>query len=133
MTSEEVAALENPTDSQKKQFAQQAGISDQRLREIEGMVGAVIAPIKDFVEKSMRPGIDRLIKLEQLVADIQQRPTISYERTYSADKLYKPGNLTTHAGSLWHANVATRGVAPGDGNAAWTLIVKRGRDGKDAK
>jgi hypothetical protein len=96
------------------------------------MVGALAPAIKLFVEKSMRPLVDRLATLQQKVTDLEERPTISYEKTFSADKLYKPGNLTTHHGSLWHANVATKGITPGDGNTAWTLIVKRGRDGKDA-
>lgn len=80
----------------------------------------------------MRPLVDRLATLQQKVTDLEERPTISYEQTFSAERLYKPGNLATHQGSLWHANVATRGVTPGAGNTAWTLIVKRGRDGKDA-
>jgi len=76
---------------------------------------------------------EQRLDLEARVAALEARPTISYEKIYSPDKVYKPGNLTTHQGSLWHANVETRGVPPGDGNVAWTLIVKRGREGKDAR
>jgi hypothetical protein len=133
MTAEQVGAIENPTDSQKKQFVQQSGMSDARLREIEAMVEAIVPPIRTYIVKAMTPLVDRIAALQQKVVDLQERPTISYEKTFSPDKLYSPGNLTTHQGSLWHANVETKGIAPGDGNVAWTLIVKRGRDGKDAR
>jgi len=133
MTAEEVSAIANPTESQKRQFIQQSGLSDARLKEIEAMIGAVVPPIREYVVKAMTPIADRLATLQQKIKELEERPTISYEKTFSVDKVYKPGNLTTHQGSLWHANVETRGVTPGDGNVAWTLIVKRGRDGKDAR
>jgi hypothetical protein len=45
---------------------------------------------------------------------------------------YHPGDLVTWAGSSWHCNEPTASK-PGDGSKAWTLMVKRGRDGKDGK
>jgi hypothetical protein len=133
LTAAQVAELEDVTDAEQRAFALQAGLSDERLKEIQALMAAMAPPMRDFIEKTCRPLVDSIVALRSKIAELEERPTISYERTYTTDKLYKPGNLTTHAGSLWHANVATKCVAPGDGNSAWTLIVKRGRDGKDAK
>jgi hypothetical protein len=43
---------------------------------------------------------------------------------------YKRGNFITHQGSLWHCNLDTENK-PGKDPAAWTLCVKRGKDGFD--
>jgi hypothetical protein len=44
---------------------------------------------------------------------------------------YDEGALCTHKGSMWHCSQLTK-AEPGKGSSAWTLCVKRGRDGKDA-
>ena len=124
-TASQVAELDDVTVEEKRQFALQAGLSDQRLKEIEALMAAMAPPIRDFVEKAMRPLVDRLQELEA-------RPAITYEKTFTADRTYKPGNLVTHQGSLWHANIETRGIVPGEGNIAFSLVAKRGKDGKDA-
>jgi HK97 family phage portal protein len=46
-------------------------------------------------------------------------------------KEYQPGQMVTHSGSVWHCNGPTM-EKPG-AHIDWTLAVKRGRDGKDAK
>jgi hypothetical protein len=58
-------------------------------------------------------------------------PCEIYRDVWSARKTYERGDCVTWAGSEWHCN-ATTTAKPGDGSAAWTLKVKRGRDGKDA-
>ena len=55
---------------------------------------------------------------------------LSFEGVYQDGKSYDLGNLVTWAGSSWHCNEQTT-TKPGDGSKAWTLMVKRGRDGKD--
>jgi len=57
-------------------------------------------------------------------------PFLRYQGVFQDGKAYSPGDTVTWAGSTWHANDATT-TKPGDGSKAWTLIVKRGRDGKD--
>jgi HK97 family phage prohead protease len=44
---------------------------------------------------------------------------------------YAAGSFVTHSGSMWHADKSTD-FKPGEGGG-WTLAVKSGRDGKDAK
>lgn len=57
-------------------------------------------------------------------------PGLSFEGVYQDGKSYELGHLVTWAGSSWHCNEPTT-TKPGDGSKAWTLMVKRGRDGKD--
>jgi hypothetical protein len=39
--------------------------------------------------------------------------------------LYDEGSMVTRGGSVWYATKSTR-EAPGEGQTAWTLAVKRG-------
>lgn len=57
---------------------------------------------------------------------------LTYCGVYQEGKSYDVAELVTWAGSMWHCNEATT-TKPGDGSKAWTLMVKRGRDGKDGK
>lgn len=59
-------------------------------------------------------------------------PFLRYEGVFQEGKAYDVGDVVTWAGSTWHCKAATASK-PGDGAPAWTLIVKRGRDGKDGK
>ena len=55
-----------------------------------------------------------------------------YRGVYVDAKTYDAADRVTWAGSEWHCNEPTRSK-PGDGSKAWTLCVKRGRDGKDGQ
>jgi hypothetical protein len=59
-------------------------------------------------------------------------PFMRQEGIYIEGKSYGLGDVVTWGGSQWHCNEDTV-TKPGDGNKAWTLIVKRGRDGKDGR
>lgn len=59
-------------------------------------------------------------------------PGLRYAGVYAEGASYALGDLVTWAGTTWHCNAATT-TRPGEGAAAWTLMVKRGRDGKDAR
>lgn len=58
-------------------------------------------------------------------------PCEIYRGVWTAAAVYERGDCVTHGGSEWHCNT-TATAKPGDGSAAWTLKVKRGRDGRDA-
>lgn len=45
---------------------------------------------------------------------------------------YERGDVVTWGGSQWLATESTT-VKPAEGSKAWTLVVKRGRDGRDGK
>jgi len=55
-----------------------------------------------------------------------------YRGVWTEGRAYEPGDGVTWAGSEWHCQTTTT-TKPGDGSKAWTLKVKRGRDGKDGK
>jgi integrin beta 3 len=56
-------------------------------------------------------------------------PIPAYVGVFKEGTTYRPGDMVTHGGSLWHCNDETT-MKPGDG--PYTLCVKRGRDGRDA-
>jgi len=58
-------------------------------------------------------------------------PGLRYCGVFVDGKDYDLGDGVTWAGSLWHCNGPTTS-RPGEGSKVWTLIVKRGRDGRDA-
>ena len=58
-------------------------------------------------------------------------PYEQYQGVWEDGRGYVKGDLVTWAGSMWHCSDPTV-VKPGDGKA-WTLAVKRGRDGRDGK
>jgi hypothetical protein len=51
---------------------------------------------------------------------------------YQAGTMYELGDVVSFGGSGWHCNAPTASK-PGNGNLAWTLTIKHGRDGKDGK
>lgn len=59
-------------------------------------------------------------------------PVEIYRGVFMESKTYERGDGVTWAGSEWHCNETTTSK-PGDGSKAWTLKVKRGRDGKDGR
>lgn len=67
---------------------------------------------------------------EEVAGAFAVLPILVYKGVYLEGQDYLPGNTATWAGSLWHCNTATREKPPGP-NGEWTLIVKRGRDGRE--
>lgn len=57
-------------------------------------------------------------------------PVPVYCGVFKEAEEYVPGDMVTWAGSLWHCDKATTDKP---GTDAWTLAVKKGRDGKDFK
>ena len=64
-------------------------------------------------------------------------PMMIYREIFRDETAYEPGDAVTWDGSLWHCQRACKGErpnAPGaDGDRAWRLVAKRGRDGRDGK
>ena len=61
-----------------------------------------------------------------------QAHPLKYCDVWRADGDYRAGNFVSWGGSVWHCNVDGTKDKPGT-SADFTLSVKRGRDGKDAK
>lgn len=104
------------------------------------------------LERAMRPLCERLATLEARAPQpgppgekgdpgaagapgrdgLDGKPGLEYCGVYVDGRSYDRGELVTYAGSTWHCNEPTT-TKPGDGSKAWVLMVKRGRDGKDAR
>jgi hypothetical protein len=56
-------------------------------------------------------------------------PAMVYRGVFEPGRVYQPGDTVTFGGSVWVCG-AVSSERPGAGDA-WTLAVKRGRDGKD--
>ncbi len=64
--------------------------------------------------------------LEQRIAKLEARPQMSYRGVWTEGEENRPGDVATHAGSMWYCWAATKD-RPGTSDA-WQLCVKRGRD-----
>ncbi|WP_143749620.1 hypothetical protein [Mesorhizobium sp. WSM3879] len=74
----------------------------------------------------------RIAELEDRINEIEATG-IKYVGTYQRASSYKRGSVVSHSGSSWVAiKDVGEGVAPIEGHDMWQLMVKRGRDGKDA-
>jgi integrin beta 3 len=59
-------------------------------------------------------------------------PSMIHRGVWLEGKAYEQGDVVTWAGSGWIAKTDTI-TKPGDGSSDWLLVIKRGRDGRDAK
>ena len=92
--------------------------------EVTALMGALAPVIHDHIAKCTAP-------LHKRIAELENKPELHYAGTWSDGKSYPVGSVVTDGGSMWHANTRTA-ERPGTSDA-WTLCVKRGRDGRDAR
>jgi hypothetical protein len=79
---------------------------------------------RTFTIKAIRGDRSKTIGTLKFPVQIQQG-------VYVDGRSYTKGDVVTWGGSQWHCNEDT--VTKPETSKAWTLIVKRGRDGKDGK
>lgn len=53
-------------------------------------------------------------------------PRLPYRGPWKEDREYLPGDMISHQGALWHAEIASKGVRPNESPMIWKLCVKRG-------
>ena len=70
-------------------------------------------------------------RLDALERDVNEVRAFRYCGVWSEHQQYNANDFATHNGSVWHCRESTR-QRPGDGNV-WSLAVKRGKDGRDAR
>jgi hypothetical protein len=69
---------------------------------------------------------DEIEPLRERIERIERKPSVEYKGVWKAGgPSHTEGSLTTHQGGLWIALRRTQ-AKPGNGNAAWRLIVKSG-------
>jgi hypothetical protein len=69
-------------------------------------------------------------KLLARIEAIEARPVLKYAGIWNPDAQFNEGDVTTDHGSAWHCDRSTRSRPP---SKDWTLMVKKGRDGRDAR
>jgi hypothetical protein len=92
---------------------------------------AMLAGLVEQTRQGDRVLADRIAALEAQLAAVEQRG-FNYRGVWRAGEIYEAGCYTTDHGSMWHANRATR-ERPGGPDSGWTLCVKAGKDGRDAR
>jgi hypothetical protein len=98
----------------------------------EEMVIALGGFISEKIAEAVAPLQRRIAELETKIFELETRTkNYRYLGTWADGARYEPGNFTTHDGSLWHCNRETTN-RPGRDVGAWTLVCKRGQDGRDA-
>lgn len=100
-------------------------LEETLARELASIIREQIAPLRNRIESLEA----RNARLE---AALEQR-NFSYAGVFKEGRTYSPGMFVTHSGGLWHCSAFNTTASPGNGNAAWTLAVRNGRDGKDGK
>lgn len=90
-----------------------------------------------FDDLTMQYDGERTAKFVFMRGDVRkefamQIPAIIHRGIFKKDAAYQPGDLTTWGGSMWLAKNDTQNKQPGT-STDWQLVVKCGRDGKDAK
>src|SRR5262249_41233470 len=93
--------------------------------EREGLTAALGVVIHDEVKRALEPVMQDLgrlsLKLEHAELTVKE---LRYVGVWVDRGHYRKGNLCTHGGSLWHANIDDPGTLPGTDPTAWTLCVK---------
>lgn len=93
--------------------------------------------ISEFTRYEMSGEIDAQIEeMQKRIDELERRPSgLNYRGVYHANETYAPNDVVTWGGSAWTCKRQTTDK-PGEGDrdtAAWQLMVKKGRDGKDIR
>jgi hypothetical protein len=60
-------------------------------------------------------------------------PVPLYREVFKEGTTYYRGDMASFGGSVWHCAEPSTITKPGQGNPAWKLATKHGRDGKDGR
>jgi hypothetical protein len=73
---------------------------------------------------------ERIEALERRVAELEAKPSVSYNGVWGKGQTYQNGDAVTHRVSLWIATLNHLAGEPGQDFVNWQLAVKRGRDAR---
>ena len=76
-----------------------------------------------------------LTYLSRRCGEVEATPRMKYAGVWQPGGAYEIGDVVSFGGSMWIATQPNRGVknvTQPSGSDCWTLVVKRGRDGKHA-
>lgn len=108
------------------------GFTEEQLKRAPSLRYLMVhtAGHKEAIQRALDKRDALIKKLEKRIDDLEAGG-VRYHGVWQAAQDYSRGALVTYDGSMWHANKSTK-EQPGK-SKAWTLAVKAGRDGKEAK
>jgi hypothetical protein len=113
---------------------QERQLVEQFADGIAVLLQSVAPKNRDRASKAFGDIYGMLLALRRRVERLEARPEIKYCGTWTADRKYLPGDVTTLGGSMWFCkNATTIRPSTSTGSDAWQLCVKAGRDGRSAK
>lgn len=102
--------------------------------ELDLLLDGLVPAVKTHVAETLAPIADRLVTIEKRLETLESaRPSMKYCGVWLEAKPYDLGDIVTRGGSMWHSNVNHNRAQPGTPGDSWTMCVKAGRDGKDAR
>jgi hypothetical protein len=105
-------------------------------RDIAVLMDGIAPVLRDYVQKALDTAAasisGRITEIEKRISAIESSSQVKYLGVWSPATSYPRGSMVTFRGAVWHANQATSDQ-PDHGSPTWTLAVKSGRDGKDAR
>lgn len=113
------------SDWQQKAREVGARLTQQAAKEAAEQGGSTVDVLGALVMRMFMHHAAEVERLESRVRELEGRG-IKYCGTYQRALDYERGAVVTHQGSAWIALTET-GAEPGT-DAAWQLMVKRGRD-----
>jgi hypothetical protein len=142
----ELAELRAPVAQLQQEVVQQRDTMTQALHYLFGKTPgnkeSVLGNFKHRIDSLDKQGIEhfelqydgeRLLTVTNgRVVKSVKLPLPIYRGVYQAGQEYELGDMISFGGSVWIAKANTS-EKPGEGPTAWTLAIKRGRDGRDGK
>lgn len=109
-------------------------VMQDTFKDVLAQIGADIGKRLKAIKVEHAAEISALTKrINHLEVECKQLRSqrMKYCGVYRPDTTYREGDVVTFKGQLWHADHDTQTEPEGVG--AWTLCVRRGRDGKHAR
>jgi hypothetical protein len=72
------------------------------------------------------------LKLEWRIEELEQRPRLAHRGVWKRNSCYDEATLIQHGGNCWLSTKSGNNDEPGCTDA-WTLVAKRGRDGRSVR
>jgi len=116
----------------KSVLADEAAADPKPVRFTAGLLAGLFRGL-GVVSAEVLPHVAALEKrVAELEGRIEQQKALPWRGVWKSSETYEPGQLVTFRGSMWHCNRTVTGDEPGADLTAFTLCVKKGRDGRHA-
>ena len=102
----------------------------QALKRMPGPQGLGWDDMEERLDEDGRTIVRTYRRGDQVKEFRHKMAVVLYRGVYKEGQAYDVGDTVTWGGSAWHCDTPTKDKPDGQ-QRCWTLMVKRGRDGKD--